>query len=400
MARIVDLRAYVVQSGQGDYHAQAAGHWLVDSPIATPMGVYPAYRTSRTAWGIDVLKGVLVEVETDTGQVGIGLSTGGEPACFLIERHFRRFVVGQDPRDIERLWDQMWRASLPYGRKGLALHAVSAVDLALWDVLGKLRGEPVYALLGGRTKERLPVYATTPRPAVARALGFWGAKVPLPHGPAEGVEGLRRNLAVLEGARAAVGEDFPLMVDCYMALTVPYAIDLLRGLRPVGLTWLEEPLLPDDYDGLAQIKAAVPEVVLATGEHEYTRYGFREIIARRAVGVLQPDLTWVGGVTEGRRIAALAAAYDLMVIPHAGGVFSYHFCLATPNCPLAEYMMMAPQADRVVPTYGGLLQGEPVPEGGEVRLPDRPGWGVAVDPTAPLVRPYPEGQPASRPERA
>lgn len=359
MARIVDLRAYVVASGQGDYHAQGPDHWLVASPIATPMGVYPAYRATRTSWGIDVLKGVLVEVETDSGQVGIGLSTGGEPACFLIERHFRRFVVGQDPRDIERLWDQLWRASLPYGRKGLALHAVSAVDLALWDVLGKLRGEPVYA--------------TTPRPQVARALGFWGAKVPLPHGPAEGVEGLRRNRAVLEGARAAVGEDFPLMVDCYMALTVPYAVELLRGLRAVGLTWLEEPLLPDDYDGLAQIKAAVPEVVLATGEHEYTRYGFREIIARRAVGVLQPDLTWVGGVTEGRRIAALAAAYDLPVIPHAGGVFSYHFCLATPNCPLAEYVMLAPQADRVVPTFGDLLQGEPLPENGEVRLPDRPG---------------------------
>ena len=380
-ATVKQLRAYVIDPGESgaDYHNQPGGHWIVDTYIANPMSVYEPYRASRTSWGINALGTVIVEAELADGTVGIGVSVGGEPACYLVERHLNRFVEGQDVRNVERIWDQMWRASMPYGRKGLAIHAISAIDLALWDLLGKLRGEPVYALLGGKVRDRLPVYATTARPDLAKGLGFVAAKFPCEFGPADGDEGLRKNVATAERHRDAVGPDFPLMIDCYMALSVPYAIQYARALEPARIRWIEEFLPPDDIDGYVQVKQAVHSCLLTTGEHEYTRYGFRELIARKAVDILQPDINWVGGITEARRIVAMASAYDLPVIPHGSSVFSYHLQYAFANCPMAEFLIMSPQADTIVPLFGDLFVDEPLPKDGWIDIPDTPGWGVELN---------------------
>lgn len=379
-ARITDVRAYVIESSGGaDYHDQEGGHWIIDTPIANPMSIYEDYKQSRVSWGINALGSVIVEVESDSGEVGVGISTGGEPACLIIERHLKRFLIGQSAYNVELIWDQMWRASLPYGRKGLALHAISAVDLAMWDLLGKLRNEPVYAMLGGKTKDKLPVYATTIRPDLAREMGFHGAKMPLMYGPADGKAGLQKNVAMIAEARDAVGPDFRLMYDCYMALTVPYAIELAKALEPHNLYWLEECLPPDDYDGCSALKAAVSSCLFTGGEHEYTRYGYRELIARRCFDILQPDLTWVGGMTEARRIVAMASAFDIPVIPHGSGVFSYHLQYAFANCPMAEFLMMSPGGDMIVPIFGDIFVDEPLPENGYLSLRDKPGWGVQLN---------------------
>lgn len=159
---IKQVRAYVIgtkeleesSGGGGDCHAQKNTHWIIGhpNPIANPMSMYPRYKQHRTSWGINAIGTVVVEVELTNGMVGVGLSIGGEPACYIIEYHLSRFLEGQDPRNIELLYDQMWRSTINYGRKGLPIQAISAVDLALWDVLGKLRNEPVYQLLGGKTK--------------------------------------------------------------------------------------------------------------------------------------------------------------------------------------------------------------------------------------------------------
>ncbi len=152
------------ESGGGaDCHKQSQGHWIVDSDIANPMSVYEQYRKSRTSWGIDAMGSVVVEVELSNGIVGVGISIGGDAACYIVEKHLSRFVEGQDPANVELIWDQCWRATINYGRKGIAIQALSALDLAIWDALGHLRGLPVYALLGGKTKEKMPVYATTSR---------------------------------------------------------------------------------------------------------------------------------------------------------------------------------------------------------------------------------------------
>ncbi len=388
---ISEVRAYVIASDEmgADYHNQTGSHWIIDLPIANPMSVYEEYKAKRTSWGINALGTVLVEVELSDGTIGIGCSIGGEPACYIIEKHLRRFVEGQDPRNVELIWDQMWRATLPYGRKGLAVQALSAVDLAIWDCLGKLRGEPVYALLGGATKQKLPVYATTSRPDLARPWGFHGAKIPCRYGPADGDEGLKKNIAVMAEAREQVGPDFPLRLDCYMALTVPYAIKLAKALAQFDLEWIEECLPPDDYDGYAELKRALTGTCLVTtGEHEYTRYGFRELIARKCADILQPDINWVGGLTEARRIVAMASAYDLPVIPHGSSVFSYHLQYAFTNCPLAEFLVMSPAADQVVPLFGELFRNEPLPQDGFIELSDAPGWGVELNDKLELVRPF------------
>ena len=378
--KITDLRAYIIGAGGGaDYHDQSQGHWIIDTPIANPMSVYADYKSSRVSWGINALGSVIVELELDNGMIGVGISTGGEAACFIIERHLKRFAVGQSPYNVELIWDQMWRATLPYGRKGLAIQAISAVDLAIWDLLGKLRDEPIYALLGGKTKEKLPVYATTIRPDLAQEMGFHGAKLPLMYGPADGKDGLKKNIAMIEEARSRVGPDFHLMIDCYMALTVPYAIELAQVLEPWDVYWLEECLPPDDYDGFTQLKAAVSSCLLTGGEHEYTRYGHRELIARKCFDILQPDMTWVGGLTEARRIVAMASAYDLPIIPHGSSIFSYHLQYAFTNCPMAEFLMMSPAADQIVPIFGDVFMDEPLPQDGYLILPDKPGWGVELN---------------------
>eukprot|EP01113_Clastostelium_recurvatum_P016516 TRINITY_DN1946_c0_g1_i3.p1 TRINITY_DN1946_c0_g1~~TRINITY_DN1946_c0_g1_i3.p1 ORF type:complete len:432 (-),score=108.05 TRINITY_DN1946_c0_g1_i3:1089-2384(-) len=384
------LRAYVVQDTEGgaDYHRQKSDHWIVQQ-ISNPMSGYEKYKMDRTTWGIDALGTVIAEVELSDGTTGIGPSIGGPPACFIIENHLSRFVEGQSPFNIEMMWDQMYRASMPYGRKGLAVQAVSAVDLALWDAYGKVLGQPIYNLLGGKTKERLPVYATTPRPDLAKELGFVGAKIPLKYGPADGEAGLRNNVAIVKEIRQAIGPDFPLSIDCYMSLTVQYTIALARALEPYNIKWLEEMLHPDDYDGYELLKKTISSTMLTTGEHEYTRYGFRQLIERRCADILQPDITWLGGMTEARRVVAMAAAHDLPVIPHGSSVFSYHMQFAYTNCPMAEYLVMSPKADTIVPAFGNLFKDEPVPKNGILELPEKAGWGVELNSgKLQLQRPY------------
>jgi len=266
------------------------------------------------------------------------------------------------------------------------------VDLALWDCLGKLRKEPVYNLIGGKTKERLPVYATTARPDLAQKMGFVGAKFPLPYGPIEGDAGMKKNIERIKSVRDAVGPDFPLMVDCYMSLTVNYTVELCRKIDrevPNGVKWVEEFLPPDDYDGYAEVKKRVSTTLLTCGEHEYTRYGFKLLLEKKCADLLQPDITWVGGLTEAKRIVALASVYDIPVIPHGSSVYSYHLQIAFTNCPMAELLILSPNADRIDPLFGKLFLDEPIPKDGFIELDaSKHGFGVTLNPDIKLSRPY------------
>uniref|UniRef100_A0A0B7BEW8 Mandelate racemase/muconate lactonizing enzyme C-terminal domain-containing protein n=1 Tax=Arion vulgaris TaxID=1028688 RepID=A0A0B7BEW8_9EUPU len=393
--KIKSVRALCQQGSRGDQgadcHDVKDSHWLNCglAPIATPMSCHPQYAGTRKSWGINALGTLAVEVEAEDGNVGVGVTIGGEPGCYIVEKHLSRFVEGQDPRDVELIWDQMFRATINYGRKGLPVQAISAVDLALWDLLGKLRNEPVYALLGGKTKDRLPVYSTTGRPDIAKKLGFVGAKIACCHGPSDGDVGLRKNVEFFKGWREKVGPDFPLSLDCYMALSVPYATRLARELEPYGLKWIEEYLPPDNYGGYKQVRENLrgSSVLLTTGEHEYTRYGFQQLLESRCVDIIQPDITWLGGITEARRVVAMASATDTLVIPHGSSIYSYHLQYAFHNCPLAEYINMSEKSDSIVPYFGGLFPDEPLPKDGFIDLPDRPGFGVTLKKDN-LSRPY------------
>jgi L-rhamnonate dehydratase len=386
---IRQVRAYTLRGGGADYHDQEPGHWI-DDHIATPMSVYPEYAESRQSFGLNVLGTLVVEIEAEDGTIGFAVTTAGEIGAFIVERHLARFLEGARVTDAERIWDQMYKSTLSYGRRGVVLNAISGVDLALYDLLGRLRQEPVYALLGGKVREELTMYATGARPDRAKELGFIGGKMPLHHGPADGPEGMRQNLAMLEDMRTKTGDDFWLMLDCWMSLDLDYAIRLAKAASEFDLKWIEEALLPDDYWGYAELRRRVPSgMLVTTGEHEATRWGFRQLLEMGCADIIQPDVGWCGGITELIKISALADAHGTMVVPHGSSVYSYHFVITRTNSPFAEFLMMHPTAEQVVPMFSPMLIGEPVPVEGRLKLPETPGFGVELNPELDRLRPYP-----------
>ena len=354
--------------------------WLSESVVANPMSIYPEYKEQRSSWNAQWGPDLLVRVKTDDGIEGIGCSVPGG-ARIIVEKHFRDLLIGQDPFNIEQLWDQMFRSSLPYGRKGLAIMAISAIDIALWDILGKAVNQPVYKLLGGAVREALPVYSTGNDVAYFKSLGFRGFKLAMPHGPADGWDGMKKNVELISWARDIVGPDSDLMLDCYMAWDVDYTLRMSRLVEELNVRWIEESLQPDDIEGYAEItaKSSVP---IATGEHEFTRWGYRELIGRRACHILQPDLAWVGGISEAKKIAAMASAWGLEVIPHAGGLHPWglHFMISTVNCPKAEWVVIGnPGEDDASRNRYPYLEGVPEPLDGMIKPTDKPGLGITIN---------------------
>lgn len=359
-----------------------ATSWLAESLVANPMSIYPEYRAKRSSWGPAWGPEILVQIETDEGVEGIGAAAPAA-AAMLIEGHLAKLLVGNDPFDVERLWDQMFRSSLPYGRKGLPIMAISAVDVALWDIIAKAKGEPLWRLLGGSTKERIPVYSTGNDVERYQALGFRAFKLAMPHGPADGWAGMRKNIELVEETRATVGPDADIMLDCYMAWNVDYTVQMARHLEPYRIRWIEECLPPDDYDGYAFLTHTIHSTTIATGEHEYTRWGFKELIARGCCHIIQPDLAWMGGITEALKVAAIASAWHIDVIPHAGGLqpWALHFIAARVNCPLAECVVIGnPGDEEPLRSMFPYLDGVPLPEDGFIRPFDEPGVGVTLNP--------------------
>ncbi|OAA57597.1 Mandelate racemase/muconate lactonizing enzyme [Niveomyces insectorum RCEF 264] len=400
--RITAVRTFLVAPDTRNPDGPKPGQWLYDQRIANPMSKYPKYRDERESWGIDVLRNFCVEIDAVSGgrnsesatttaatttTRGFAIGHGGFVGCYLTEEHFKRFLLGADPRDIHRIWDQMYCGSQHYGRRGITMMVVSVIDLALWDLLGKLRGEPVYKLIGGQTKDHLTAYCTGPYPGLAREQGFAGAKVPLPYSPSE-ADSLQKNYDALAAHRAAAGPGFPLMVDCYMALNVPYAVQLIRKCADLDIAWWEEVLSPDDTPhGYALLRQALPHIKWATGEHEYTRFGYRELIASRLVDVLQPDVMWCGGLTELIRIATHAAAYGTDVVPHGTSHYTVHFCMSQPNASLIEYVAYSPDGRTVAPVHGDFFVQEPLPTDGKVAPSafSKPGFGLEISPHVKLI---------------
>lgn len=390
---VKEINTYVVGGlgDGGDYHNQKNGHWITGTgeyPISNPMSKYEEYKASRVSFGINVLGSFVVEIVASDGTKGIATGFGGAPACWFVKNHFERFILGADPRNTNKLWDQMFNSSMFYARKGLPIAVISVIDLALWDLVGKIRNEPVYKMLGGAVRNELKFYCTGPNPVAVKEMGFIGAKVPLPYGPEE-VNSINKNVAFLKKHKESVGKDYPIMVDCWMSLNVQYAITLASACKKEGvdIEWWEEVLHPDDFDGHQRLKAAHPDLKWTTGEHEYTRYGFRKLIEGRNIDILQPDVMWCGGMTELIRISAMAQAYDIPVVPHGSGPYSCHFVVTQTNSPFTEYIANSADGKSVFPVFGKLFTNEPVPVNGVIKVEalDAPGFGLELNPEANLV---------------
>ncbi|HXE80205.1 MAG TPA: L-rhamnonate dehydratase [Vicinamibacterales bacterium] len=332
---------------------------------------------------------LIVEVFTDQGHVGIGnAALAPHVTKEVIDRYLAPLVIGADPWDLEYLWQHMYRRTMAFGRKGIAMVAISAIDIALWDVLGKAAKQPVYRLLGGRTKKRIPVYASrlysTPLDELAaearsyKEQGYTAMKLRFGWGPIDGAAGMQRNVDLVRTVREAVGDEVDVMADAYMGWTLDYAKRMLPLLEPFRLRWLEEPVIPDDIQGYAELRS-YGRIPIAGGEHEFTLYGFRQLLDAGAVDYIQFDTNRVGGVTQARKIAALAEAYSVPVIPHAGQMHNYHVVMASLNSPMAEHF---PLVDVEVGNelFWYIFKGEPKASGGCIDLDDdTPGFGLAID---------------------
>ena len=345
---------------------------------------------------------VLVKVETDDGLVGwgeakagVGSAASGYGLAAIINRDLAPLLVGQDPRDVSRLWDVMYNTPregfaldrghvLPQlGRRGLSISAIAGVDIALWDLLGKSLGAPVWRLLGGRRAERMPAYASGGWADEARIgeqlLGYVAQggfrAVKMRVGVMDGEP--HRSAARVRAARKALGPDVKLMADAHGTWTVAEAKAFCRMVEDCDLYWLEEPVTADDKTGLAEVRRA-SAVPIATGESEFTRHDFREIAELRAADVLQPDLAIAGGITEGVRIGAIASAFNLRLAPHlwsGAPAFAAGVALAASQSAgfILEYSLGAN------PLLHELVHEKFAVVDGQLELPDRPGLGIEVD---------------------
>jgi L-alanine-DL-glutamate epimerase-like enolase superfamily enzyme len=358
-----------------------------------------------SAGGMQARRGaLLVEVETDGGITGIGeAGLGGGATAGVIERDLKPLLVGEDPLLIEGHWQKMFARTRQYGRRGIVMNAISGIDIALWDIAGKVAKLPVYRLLGA-CRDRVEAYASggfysegKDVDALAgeaegyRARGFKGMKMKIGRNPSTGshlrhlvahadacVVEPEEDIARVAAVRRALGPKAKLMADVNCAWSPGFAIEMGRALEPYNLYWIEEPVATDDIDGSAQVAAALATPI-AGYETETGLYGFRELISRNAVDIVQCDVAWTGGFSEARRIAAFAQAHHRMVAPHAfaGAVLliaSLHYAASIPNALQLEW-------DQNPNGLRDELLKEPLrlDSDGTVRVPERPGLGIELD---------------------
>jgi len=333
---------------------------------------------------------LVVEVETDDGIVGIGnCALAPRIAKEIIDTYLSPLLIGEEPFDYEYLWQKMYRSTMAWGRKGIGMAAISALDIALWDIMGKAVNKPVFKLLGGRTKEKLWCYASKlyanddldqvlEEARMYLAQGFTAMKTRIGYGPKDGPAGMMKNVRQIAALRELVGDEVDLMVECYMGWTVEYARRMLPMLAEFNLRWLEEPVIADDVAGYVYLRS-LNIMPISGGEHEYTLHGFKELLERGAIDVIQYDTNRVGGITVAHKINALAEAWSVPVIPHAGQMHNYHLCMATTASPICEFF---PVYDVEVGNelFYYIFEGDPQPENGYIQLDDnRPGLGLSLN---------------------
>lgn len=319
---------------------------------------------------------ILVQIRTDQGLTGYGMGGGGTAAIHIIENHLKDLLIGANALNIGLLWEQMFSSTAFYGRRGVAIMAISGIDLALWDIAGQHAGKPVWQLLGGLVKEKAAAYYTGGDFERAMKLGFRAFKMGLfESGGGTDADSMRRLLAELKRVRAIIGPDTQLMIDCLCRWTVDYTLEFARRAEELNLYFIEEPLMPDDIEGYSLLARKLRGTRIACGEHEFTRYGFQELLRHKAAHILQPDLTWSGGLTDARHVASTAAAFGVPVIPHRGGsLYGIHLVLSHPNCPMAESFGTGESGNEMMERF------TPPFESGFYLPPQRPGIGYELPP--------------------
>ncbi|MEE2842377.1 MAG: mandelate racemase/muconate lactonizing enzyme family protein [Chloroflexota bacterium] len=326
---------------------------------------------------------LFVHIHTDEGTVGLGMAPGQRAIREVIHQNLDGVLVGQDPFMIEKLWQDMYWRVRGFGRKGIAFQAIAAIDIALWDLKGKVLDQPIYRLLGP-AHESVPIYGSggwtnySQDELVAEQVGYVERGIPrvkMKVGKDFG-QSEREDIERLKAVRKAVGDDVEIFVDANNGYYAKQAIKMSKIFEDYDVAWFEEPVLADDIPGLAQIAQATT-IPVATGEHEYTKYGFRDLLTAGAADIVQPDIYRVSGITEWMKVSAMSDAFNLPVAPHAVSLVSVHCAMATPNIKVVEVLGAEEHSNRVwwteTPPYDG---------GTWKPFADRPGLGLELNPDA------------------
>ncbi|MBO0949423.1 enolase C-terminal domain-like protein [Fibrella forsythiae] len=357
-----------------------------DTIFATPLSPLHFQNDSQAAFRF--FSWLVVEIETDEGHIGLG-NAGLCPDVTkkIIDSKLTSLLIGENPLNTEYLFEKMYRSTVAYGRKGAVIAAISAVDIALWDIKGLAFGQPVFMLLGGRTKPAIETYYSRlytrnlddlqAEAAHYKADGFTGMKLRCGYPLTDGLEGLKKNVEMVRVVRETVGDDVNIMLEAYMGFNLPYAKQLLKALAPYNLRWAEELLLPDEIHNFAKLRQYT-DIPLSGGEHEYTRYGFHDLLQTGALDIFQFDINRVGGFTEAQKICNMALTHGVEVIPHGGQMHNLHMVMSSFACPMAEYF---PQTEIEVGNemFWYIFDGEAIAENGKLQLDDtKPGMGLTL----------------------
>jgi len=380
--KIADVRCFKV--------AGPAAPSLTEERQIGMLDIYPeyanrtvTYRTPESQRGAKA-EAIYVEVESDEGHVGLFGPIFLETA-YLILTKLRSHLVGQDPLATERLWDIMYRQDR-HAREGNQMMAISAVDNALWDLRGKVFNLPVFRLLGGPTRDKIDCYASMlghsleterviERAQWAVEQGFKAQKWFFKYGPIHGLEGMAKNVELVKTVREEVGPNIEIMFDSWMGWDTTYTIRLLERIEQYYPRWVEESVPADRTEAFATIRHS-SRVPIATGEHEYTRWGFQKLLQADAIDVIQADPDWCGGITELVKICTLASAYGRVVIPHGHSIHASIHVIAAQSpyvCPWAETLLLA------LPGKQQFHAEQMMPAGGSIPLPTAPGLGFSLD---------------------
>ena len=348
-------------------------------------GYSQGWYTSRTA--------MIVEVDTNEGITGVGEAFGPpEVISAIIEHVYKPYLIGKDPMDREVIWEELYNKLRDHGQKGLSIEAISGIDIALWDIIGKSLNVPIHKLLGGTYRDKIKVYATgfyrkkthhQPENLVKEAIryvenGFKAFKIKI------GFD-LKEDVTTVKAVREAIGDDILIMIDANHAYDASTAIKIGRKMEPYEIYWFEEPVPPEDIEGYIEVKKAL-NIPIAAGEAEFTKFGFRHLISSKAVDIVQPDCCVTGGLTEAKKIATLAHTWNIQCIPHVWGsaiamAAALQLIAVLPTCPLSlnprEPIFELDQSPNI---FRENLVTEPLKiKDGYIEIPKKPGLGVTLN---------------------
>lgn len=350
--------------------------------------------TSSRGWYYKSKGALVVEIQTDEGITGWGDCYGPAAVCkAIVDSLLKPSIIGKDPFDIEVIWEALYNKVKDYGLTGMTISGISGVDIALWDIIGKACKQPIHKLIGGAFRTKVQAYATglyfknmerLNEEAVEEARGyveqgFRAIKMKI------GLGSLKKDIDRVADVRDAIGPEVLLMVDANHCFNVPQAINIGRELENLDVYWFEEPISPEDLDGYVEVSRAL-DMAIAGGENEFTKFRFREILQRRAMDIIQPDVCAAGGITECKKIAALAQAHAVQCVPHAWGTAiglaaTLHFLASLPDCPpcLVPIPPML-EYEQTFNPFRDQLSKEPISHSkGWVDVPTEPGLGIEID---------------------